>query len=219
MKKTMFLFVIGAIFICAGTDNVIAQKAEGQVVISAGVGYWMYSTSQQGRIAPLVGLGLIQDNNTYSQPVLNGMIDYGVADFFSMGIAVSHQKMEVEWENHQYYADTIWKVEDVTEEFTRLNIGIRPLVHFIKHDNIDMYTGLRMSYSLWTYDHDSEDPNWDDRNLERTRMNIQLLIGLRAYFSDVIGMHMEIGMGAPCVAAMGLSFKLGNSAKKQSPSM
>lgn len=213
MKKVMFLFVISVLFICASTDNVIAQKAEGQVVISAGVGYWMHSTSTPR-------LGLFQEKYIYSEPVLNGMIDYGIADFFSMGVAVSHQKMSIEWENRHYYVDTIWKMEDVTEELTRLNIGIRPLIHFIKHDNIGMYAGLRMSYSLWTYDHDSTDPEWNDDNLERTRMNIQLLFGLRAYFSDVIGMHMEIGMGgAPYVAAMGLSFKLGNSAKKQSPSM
>lgn len=213
MKKAMFLFVISVVFIFAGTDNVIAQKAEGQVVISAGIGYWMYGTP--------VGIGFIQEKNIYSEPVLNGMIDYGVADFFSIGLAVSHQKMSIEGVN--YYLDTtispVSLKEDVTEELTRLNIGIRPLVHFIKHDDIGMYAGLRMSYSLWTYDHDSEDPNWDDINLERTKMNVQLLLGLRAYFSDIIGMYMEIGMGAPYVASVGLSFKLGNSTKKQSPSM
>ncbi|MFH1319940.1 MAG: hypothetical protein ABII90_04715 [Bacteroidota bacterium] len=208
MKKFSIIIAVSALLIFSFSNKVIAQKEKGQVVISAGAGYYVYGSE--------IGLGIDYDSEKYSEPVLNGMMDYGITDFFSMGIAVSYQKMGVEWEDYLYYDDTI-HTEDVTEELTCLNIGVRPLFHFIKNDYIGMYTGFRLGYSLWTYEHDSEDPDWKDPNFERTRMSIQTLLGLRTYFSKVVGMHIEIAMGTPYVAAVGLSIRLGHS--KDSPSM
>jgi len=189
------------------SENVNAQRAQNEIVITGGVGYSLGLTAAKGVLnIPLRAAGL---NKIKSTPIINGMVDYGVTENFSFGGAYSFHQ----WNWQDEYQDTITNISTFGNvNAARHNIGIRGLFHFGSNENVDMYAGARIGYSLWRAKTDAANTHGESISEFVAPPGIftaQALFGARAYFNEWLGANVEFGVGtAPYFLAGGLSFRI-----------
>ena len=199
MKKTTLLFAICALLV--GTSNSVdAQKYQGESVVTLGAGY-----SLIGGLIDAIGT----DVNV--APALLVSYDYAISDNFTLGAALSYQPMNYTFDNAYYVGTSITPVEETVKvNVARINIGIRPLFHFGNNDDVDWYTGLRIGYQSWSFKNDSNDPaladDFNDLGV-LSRPTVQPLLGMRYFFTQNIGMNMELTIGSPYIAMIGANFR------------
>lgn len=182
--------------------STFAQNLEGQFDIGVGVSANFFASIVDG---------LAEQNTSRNQiPNLNGFIDYAISDNFSIGGAASFQTVDLVYED---YAWTTTNGDDMISDFTsnvtRFNVAIRPLIHLNFGDpnpRVDPYIGARLGYSVWNYQHNSPDPSFD-LSVNASGPSFQFLGGVRPYFTNHIGMHLELAIGSPYYAAVGLNYK------------
>lgn len=141
-----------------------------------------------------------------SLPAFQLTYDYGVNKTVSVGIAVSYQSLGVEYVDYDDGFETL--NGDVT--LNRLNFAIRPLFHYANSGMLDMYSGLRIGFTNWsaksTVDSDTYDPESLISSGNTFNFAPQLvLFGMRVYFTDNIGLNLELAAGAPHYFSGGIS--------------
>ncbi|NNE56051.1 MAG: outer membrane beta-barrel protein [Flavobacteriales bacterium] len=202
MKKIL----VGALMLLSA--GAFAQQAEGQSVISGGVGY-----SLLGAIFSIDLTGQTSVENT-STPVITAAYDYGITENFSLGASFGWQKMGQNYNDYVWYdTDDQGNTVEVTEDFeyrlSRTSIGARALFHYGKKENLDLYSGARAAYNLWSVTADSSDPDFLNTNEQVSGVGVQLIaIGGRGYFNENVGAFFELAFGAPYLLAAGISYKM-----------
>jgi outer membrane protein W len=69
---------------------------------------------------------------------------------------------------------------------------------------------LRIGYQTWAVSNDSNDPFYidGDEAIEvLSRPTVQPLLGARYFFTENIGVNLELGLGSPYVAMVGANFR------------
>lgn len=204
MKKILLsMLVLGGVMF---SQQANAQRAQNEVVISAGLGYSISQALLKGALnASLKAADL---NEVKAIPIINGMVDYGVTENFSIGGAYSFHQ----WNWQDEYTDSLGVTTAGNVNIARHNIGGRGLFHFGSNEKVDMYAGARVGYSLWRLKADAvntEGESASEFNAPSGIFSVQALFGARAYFNDFIGANVEIGVGtAPYFVAGGLSFRI-----------
>lgn len=200
MKKILLVAVATALM----TTSTFAQKEKGKSVVTAGVGY-----SLVGGLFNAVYSGYT-DVKTSAVPALNAMYDYALTDKFSIGAAVTYQGFTVKYQGvTNYDANTgDFTYGEVKNTWSRLNVGLRPLLHFGKSENLDMYTGLRIGYSTWSYKSNqyTNYPGYSEVN-RVGGITFQGLFGMRYFFIPAVGINTEIAIGSPYLFSIGANFK------------
>lgn len=204
MKKILLSMLILGGILFSGNAN--AQRAQNEVVITAGVGYSLgLSILKTGINASLTTAGL---NKMKTVPIINGMVDYGITENFSIGGAYSFHQ----WNWQDQYTDSVGVTTIGNVNVARHNVGARGLFHFGSNDNVDMYAGARIGYSLWRLKADAANTEGESASEFAAPSGIftaQALFGARAYFNEFIGANVEVGVGtAPYFVAGGLSFRI-----------
>jgi len=129
-------------------------------------------------------------------PVINGMVDYAVTDIFSIGVAGSYQTYTINFS------------DDDSQKWSCLNIGVRPLFHFGTGDNLDLYTGARISVTSWNFTSTIDDNTFFTAgDVTLPGFGLQPLFGGTYYFTDNIGLNMELGLFGTYLAAAGINAK------------
>lgn len=198
MKKTTLLFAICALLI-GTSNNADAQKYKGESVVTLGAGY-----SFVGALFDAVS------TDATAAPAILVMYDYAIGDKFTLGAAFSYQSMGYSFDNTYYSTANVPMTEVVEFKYARMNFGIRPLFHFGNNDDMDWYTGLRIGYQTWAVSNDSNDPFYidGDEAIEvLSRPTVQPLLGARYFFTENIGVNLEVGLGSPYVAMVGANFR------------
>lgn len=203
MKKINVILL--ALLLCSGlTYQSNAQVHEkGQMNLTVGLGYSLIG----GLFDIATSGGATQ--SSFVTPVINGMFDYGVADKFSVGGAVSYQAFGYKYKDYFDYYDNNGQAvyADFKETWTCMNIGVRGLFHFGNSDKLGMYAGLRAGYTIWTYKNDYNGRTaYSEPDVSLGAFGAQPLFGIRYFFSDNIGINAEAGLGTYIVAA-GLAVK------------
>ena len=185
------------------TVSVMAQDMEHQNVICLNTG------------ASLIGIfaGFDTGGKSFSKIPIQLTYDRMVTDRISVGGAFSYQKMGVSYSNDSIFDvnGTLIKIEDFTTTAQRLNFAVRGLFHYVKVDNFDLYSGLRIGATYWDLTTTSSDPTYDPvtdllNKLGTTLFSPQLiLIGTRYYFVENIGVNAEFAIGSPSFFSVGLS--------------
>lgn len=135
--------------------------------------------------------------------------DYSVNEWFSVGAAGSYQ---------------IFKLKETSSsefiKINRLNVGLRGLFHYGNSDKIDMYSGVRLSTTMWDLNSNitSGDPSIDNfiNDLNTTRFFDKAIViapqlvafGIRGYFTEHFGAHIEFSIGSPYYMSGGVNFRL-----------
>ncbi len=151
-------------------------------------------------------VGLLFNSINYQQlsttPVLNGMIDYSVANVFSVGVAGSFQSFKG--------SDIDGSGNNFTDRISCLNLGVRPLFHIPtpSADALDLYAGARFGYVIWQYT--SDNPTSDPLSaITPSAVSIQPLFGATYYFINAVGINMELAPIGTYLAHIGIKFRIG----------
>jgi hypothetical protein len=143
--------------------------------------------------------------NYISLPAFYANYDFSVNEWFSMGVAASYQMFRME--------------DEATSEFTRVdrtNIGFRTLFHYGQSDVLDMYSGVRFGTTFWNVEASfaEDDPAADlaISEVENWANNFRIVpqivaFGIKGYFTDNFGGHLEISIGAPYYLSGGFTVR------------
>jgi len=131
---------------------------------------------------------------------------------------MASEKMGVGFEFNYTLGEATWTA-DVTDSITSVTktynykikrdlIRFMPRfnVHFGGSESFDGYFGVAAGYryAKWTLETDDEDYEGDFGGIP---LAIRISLGGRYYFTDNIGLHMELGLGGGTLIHGGLSFK------------
>ena len=208
MKKPLLLLTL-AFVLLAGLKPAAAQNMKGQSTVTGGVGF-----SLAGLLFRAIDNAADDAISNFEMKSTPGMLlhyDYGLADRFSIGAAFSYQQFKLVYTNMPYtttagYEDTAsWD-----DKVKRINFGIRPLFHFGNNEDLDMYTGVRISMTQWSFSSSHPDPLYDDGDFYdsfNSTIRFQALFGLRYYFTPNIGFNTEFAIGTPYFLSLGANFR------------
>lgn len=160
-------------------------------------------------------------------PQLNIAYDYGINHWFSIGGAVSYNKVSLDLKDVKY--NKTENLGDVNLNVSRMTVGARALFHYGNANRIDMYSGVRLGVGIWTakVSSNSLDNKLDDvlkeaggsgiwRNLLGNRIKGSfpmfqaqvILFGLRGYITENLGLNGELSVGSPYFASVGINYRI-----------
>jgi hypothetical protein len=202
MKNKLFLVSLMTAFVF----NAQAQKSEGTSVATLGLGYSLVNNLFKA------GLETYPEITVTSVPTIAVTYDFALTDNFSIGVAGAYQSIGGEINNTYTDGNQVEQTELAKANYSRMNIAIRPLFHYGNSDKLDMYSGLRVGYLFKTLTVDSDDPDAqieDDLNdFVGNRFSLGLVpFGMRYFFTDNIGINMDIQIGTPYVVSGGIAFQ------------
>jgi len=205
MKKLTPLF-LAALFVIAGT-TAKSQNLQGQTVFNFNLGY-----SLTGDL--IKGLFDEGTNSTIKvSPVIILGADYGLSEKFSIGASFTTQGMKGTITDNWWYDDNDSLItENFDFKIRRSHIAIIPKYHYTSdNDKLDIYSGLRLGFVMWSYKDDSNDPTFTAFDDLKGRVTVGFTTGMRYYFTDNIGANVDLNLGAPYVVSFGLNYKLGGN--------
>ena len=228
MKKYFFAFIF-----LLSTQTLLAQNENYPHVVSFQSGVSLFSSFR----GPIEGSTNTADTTvSFSSgraqnfPQLNLAYDHGVVEWFSIGGALSYNKIGLDLKDVTYKKTE--DIGDVRLDVSRITIGARALFHYGNTNSIDMYSGVRLGIGIWTAKVSSS--ALDDRLEEvineaggnsiwrtlignRVRGSFPMfqaqvvLFGLRGYVTENIGINGELSVGSPYFASIGVNYRFGNA--------
>ncbi len=142
-----------------------------------------------------------EDFSSTGLPAFQVTYDYQVAGFLSIGVAGSVQFMGYEY--YETYANS--QDDFVKVDVTRTNIAFRPLFHYGNLDDFDLYSGLRIGYTMWDVSANTEDASTEGFGSGFALQAVAF--GMRGYFTDNLGANIELAIGAPHYLSLGVSYR------------
>lgn len=199
MKNKLFLALLMTTFVF----NAQAQNSEGTSVATVGLGYSFFNNIIK------TSLESYTEVEVKSVPTIAITFDHSLTDNFSLGFAGAYQSVTGEFTNTYFDENFNSQTETAKTSISRINIAIRPLFHYGNSDKLDMYSGLRVGYLIRNVTVESDDPNGvflDD--LDGNRFALGLVpFGFRYFFSDNLGINMDLQIGTPYVVSGGVAFQ------------
>jgi outer membrane protein W len=147
------------------------------------------------------------NNSTYTGVDIGGIgpaglqFEYMVADKIGLGIKANYSSTSLTYTESTY---------DYTLKFVRYRVMPRFALHFGNSSNFDAYFGVAAGYSGFKISSETNDPNYDDTDVAITNpfpVGFRFDVGGSYFFTDFLGLNMEIGLGGGPVINGGLSFK------------
>jgi hypothetical protein len=193
MKKTILLSTI----ILFSFINPLKSKAQkfdnGDNVISAGIGFGSSLGGRFGYSTQTPGISLQYEHGNW---------DVGGPGVISLGAYLGFKS---------YSYKEAYPFVSYSYKWNYTIIGIRSAYHYngFKAENLDVYGGLMLSYSILSFKYSTSDPAYDylyHKKYDST-LDFSLYIGGRYYFTDNVAVFLELGYGISNVT-LGASFKL-----------
>ena len=139
-----------------------------------------------------IGIGV---NSHYSGGIpVGASLEFGVTEDISVGV-------NVDYLSHKYMSDF---------KFTALYAGARANYHFnnvlnINNDKVDVYGGLTLGYRSFSW----KNSDYDDvlGKAYGSQVYLGAQIGGKYYFSDNVGIFLELGELGSTNARVGVAFK------------
>lgn len=218
MKKIFMLF--GATLALSTTTLAQSPTEEGNIIIEPYIGTLQTNIF---RSEPT-----LVDNETLSNWKLNGgqfgyglRAEYMLAENFGLGFGFNYVKSGSNYDlsttTTEYNSQTMMN-ETVTRTYNwdytsvRIRAMVRMNYHFVQTDNVDAYTGFGIGYKHANREWKVTDPSVDTDGLALEGaiipVAVRLALGTRIYFTDNIGMMIELGAGGGQPIQVGLSVKL-----------
>lgn len=208
MKKNSFLFLLLVGSLLLNLQTAQAQAVEkGNLIIDAGIGgpnFFTYSLKFIANTYEITGATI------KGVPPIGGRVEYLISDNFGLGLEGNYATSSLAWTETG---------TDIKFKAPRLRVMAVGNFHFGKSDKLDWYLGAGMGYqrSKYTVEGSSTDiytqQDIDDINTElKNRITIPLTgrlhFGTHIFFTDNIGINLEIGVGGGGIAKGGLSVKI-----------
>jgi hypothetical protein len=204
MKKLSIGILTALTLVFGVNQQVSAQVEQGSIIIDPYYGYPNFGkkfadaiVSDSAENVDITGIGpaglraeyLISDN-------------FGVGfDFIYNSVGVKYNYTVTDGTGTHSYEDKINQ--------QRFRVQLRMNYHFVQTDVMDAYVGFGAGTNIRRFSTESTDPNFiapDALTGALIPVSIRLALGSRFYFTDNIGLNVELGLGGPVLSG-GISIK------------
>jgi hypothetical protein len=211
MKKISMMVAI----VCALSFNSNAQCVQqGTILADAYYGFpnlfKVILKADASNIQNTTGSAAAGGLSIYGIGPMGAKAEYLLTDKFGMGIDFNYSNVGIKFSN----TTTDQNGNQVTYNYNLSSPAIRVMLgfnfHFVRTDKIDVYFATKAGYYNRSFAMTTNDPGY--------RLNLSLAdpiafrveIGMRYFFTENIGVHVNLGFpGGPLVAA-GLALKFGS---------
>lgn len=157
-------------------------------------------------------------SNITDKYCIGGAFEYLVSDKIGIGAEITYRVLSGSVDENRIKYDSLYYITH--SEIFKLDIKYEKLrtlakinVHFYKTNKVDFYSNFGLGLVFERIDFNQEPPSINIPNYyqysddNRTTFGIKAGLGLRAYLSDVVGIHAELSIGGP-IARIGFCYKL-----------
>jgi hypothetical protein len=190
-------------------DTDTGDGIKGKIMITAGIGLNFEGSSLVVRyaISPYYNsTDFISGHQT--RPMINAAVDYGFAKKFSAGVAFGYQTIIMNMNN------VIVTGDSYHDTWTRLHFAARADYYIVAKDNINLYTGVKLGYNIFTVTTTLPPAAYPDyiQNLGvyPNPVSVQAHIGFSYFVKGIVGVNAEFGLGygGPYMFAVGATVKI-----------
>ncbi len=140
--------------------------------------------------------------------------EYLLTDKFGMGIDFNYSNVGIKFSN----ATVDQNGNAVTYNYNLSSPAIRAMLgfnfHFVRTDKLDVYWAVKAGYYNRSFGMVTNDPNYRLNLSLGDPLAFRIEIGMRYFFTENIGLNVNLGFpGGPLIAA-GVSFKFGGGGSK-----
>ena len=129
--------------------------------------------------------------------------EYMLTDIFGMGLDVNYSSFSVSFRDLN--TANIYTYKYTSPDF-RAMLGFN--FHFVHADKIDAYAAIKTGYLNRTFTATSNDPNFTAQSVNfPIPVALRIEAGMRYFFTETVGLHVNIGIGGGPIAAGGLALK------------
>jgi hypothetical protein len=154
-------------------------------------------------------------NNITNKYCIGGAFEYLVNDKIGIGAEITYRVLSGSADEERYRWDSLYYSENFKMDikYEKLRTLAKINVHFYKTNKVDFYSnfGLGLVFERIEFNQEPPSINYPNfhnyRNDNRTTFGIKAGLGLRAYLSDVVGIHAELSIGGP-IARIGFCYKI-----------
>ena len=156
----------------------------------------------------------IRPSNITDKYCVGGAFEYLVSDKIGIGSEITYRVLSGSGDDYRF--DTLFNSEifKIDIKYEKLRTLAKINVHFYKTNKFDFYSifGIGLVFERIEFNNQKPAsiiyPNYYQySNDNRTTFGIKAGLGLRAYLSDVVGIHAELSIGGP-IARIGFCYKL-----------
>ena len=146
-------------------------------------------------------------------PALELSYERKLTPTISIGGNISRQAFSLRYQNYEYTdANGQQRTDNFRTGLSRLNIGFRGLLHYFRTANKEMYSGIRLGISSWSFHTNAKDPKYTVAKYVNqalgTHPSAQLiLLGYTGYFTPHLGGNAELAVGAPHFFSFGVVYR------------
>ncbi len=214
MKKLLFLGLFAATTVVS--TNVNAQAVEqGSVIVDVYAGYGtvfnaLFRSAYQGVDA---------DSKLSAIDAIGVRAEYLVSDKFGVGLDFTYSSIKIV----DPYTSTVYTYDQngfitgstaavYEQTFSSKKIGVMASMnyHFLDNDKVDAYTNLGVGFKNRSYGYESTDPTQVSEDLgvgTLLPLALRVGVGMRYFFTDNIGINMNVGLGQGGWVNGGLALK------------
>jgi hypothetical protein len=156
----------------------------------------------------------IRPSNITDKYCFGGAFEYLVSDKIGIGSEITYRLLSGSGDDYRF--DTLFnsEIDTIDIKYEKLRTLAKINVHFYKTNKFDFYSifGIGLVFERIEFNNQKPAsiiyPNYYQySNDNRTTFGIKAGLGLRAYLSDVVGIHAELSIGGP-IARIGFCYKL-----------
>jgi opacity protein-like surface antigen len=137
---------------------------------------------------------------------LGGRIEYLIADKIGVGLDLNYSSASLTYTELNSVNGTLYDYKigrSIFRAMPRFNF------HFGNSDSFDGYAGVGSGYRSVNWTFESNDPFYNDESIGGLiPVAFRIFVGGRYFFTDLLGIHMEFGLGGGALMQGGLSLKL-----------
>jgi len=200
MKKTIVLLLA----VVASVNVSIAQVEEGSFIIDPYYGFPNFGE----RLASSLTTEDIADLNVNAFGPAGIRMEYMMADKFGLGVDFIYNSVAINSEIDSISNGAVVQSYPITTFARRFRIQLRGNYHFVNDDNFDAYVGFGAGTNTRSFGANTDFPNYEQETITGALLPVsfRFALGSRYYFTDNIGLNVELGIGGPVVSG-GLSIK------------
>ena len=208
--------------------SIVFTVAMAAMLLFSGVAQAQYRGGSESAVGVNVGASLVNllfravsyaDESGWKStqiPTLQATYDYRVAERISIGGAAAFSNIKVDYDNPNLQNIKDDQLQNFNLGLTRINIAARALFYYTTGKSFELYSGLRPGINIWSISADSTDPDFTELDpLEDVKMfaraaspGLQIIgLGTNIYPTDNIGINLELTLGQPYFAAIGMKYR------------
>ena len=158
-------------------------------------------------------VGVVANIDVNNYPALQLSYTHRFYNRISLGVGISRQVFSIRYRNYEYEGEGgMTLLDNFTTYVRRFNIGGLALLHYNPGSKLELYSGLRLGISRWTFDTNAKDINYTIGKFLSFALGTQfapqiILIGGNTYFTPHLGANFEVGIGAPHLISLGVAYR------------